>query len=62
MSVSAGMSFNNAVTVPAGKLLNALSVGANTVKGPGPDNVPSKPHASIAVSKVVWSNEFEIIS
>ena len=47
------MSFKSAVKVPAGKLLNALSVGANTVNGPVPDNVPSKPHASIAVSSVV---------
>ena len=53
MSVSAGISFNKAVTVPAGKLPNALSVGAKTVNGPDPDNVPSKLHASIAVSSVV---------
>ena len=51
MSVSVGISFNNAVNVPAGKLLNALSVGANTVNGPAPDNVPSKLHASIACFK-----------
>ena len=47
MSVSAGMSFNNAVTVPAGKFPKKLSVGANTVNGPGPESVPSKLHASI---------------
>ena len=47
------MSFNKAVIVPAGKALNAASVGANKVNGPGPDNVPSKPQASIAVFNVV---------
>ena len=47
------MSFNKAVTVPAGNKLNAASVGANKVNGPAPDNTPSKEQASIAVFKVV---------
>ena len=39
--------------VPAGSALNAASVGANNVKGPGPDNVPSKEHVSTATFNVV---------
>ena len=62
ISVNAGMSFNKAVTVPAGKALNAASVGANKVNGPGPDNVPSKPQASMATSSVVWSFELATMS
>ena len=53
MSVNCGISFNNAVTVPDGSKLNAASVGANNVNGPGPDNVASKAQASIAVFNVV---------
>ena len=62
ISVRVGMSFNKAVTVPAGKALNAASVGANKVNVPGADNVPSNPQASIAVSKVVWSLELATMS
>ena len=62
MSVNVGMSLSSAATVPAGKALNAASVGANKVNGPGPDNVPSNPQALIAVSKVVWSLELVTIS
>ena len=51
--VNCGISFNNAVTVPAGSKLNAPSVGANNVKGPAPDKTPSNAHASIAVLSVV---------
>ena len=46
------MSANNAATVPAGNALNAASVGANKVNGPGPDNVPPKLQAFIANFKV----------
>ena len=48
------MSFKEVyLKVPDGRLLNAkLSVGAKTVKGPGPDNVPSRAHKSIAVVRV----------
>ena len=52
------MSFNKAATVPAGNKSKAASVGANKVNGPGPDNVPSKEHALIAVFKVVCTDEF----
>ena len=62
ISVNCGISFNNAVTVPAGNKLKAASVGANNVNDPGSDKVPSNPHASIATFKVVWSVEFETIS
>ena len=53
MSVNCGMSFNNAVTVPAGSKLKAASVGANNVSVPGSDKTTSNAHASIAVFKVV---------
>ena len=43
-------------------MLNAESVGANNVKGPGPANTPSREQASIAVLSVVWSAELETIS
>ena len=52
-SLHMGISFNKAVTVPAGKALNAASVGANKVNGPGPERVALSPHVSIAVSNVV---------
>ena len=53
ISVNCGILFNKAVTVPAGNKLNAASVGANKVNGPGSDKTPSKEHASIAVFNVV---------
>ena len=37
---------------PGGKFPKALSVGPNTVNGPGPDNVPSN-HMLIVVSNVI---------
>ena len=36
-----------------GILANALSVGANTVNGPGPLSVSTRPAASTAASKVL---------
>jgi predicted SAM-dependent methyltransferase len=42
MFVSVGISFKRAGTVPDGNALNAASVGANNVNGPGPDSVPDK--------------------
>ena len=62
ISVNCGMSFNNAVTVPAGNKLKAASVGANNVSEPGSDKTTSNPHASIAVFKVVWSLELDTMS
>ena len=60
--VNCGISFNKAGTVPAGNALNATSVGANNVNGPGPDKVASNEQASIAAFNVVWSVELETIS
>src|SRR3569623_350415 len=37
-------------TVPAGSLANASLVGANTVHGPGPDSVSTKPAALTAAT------------
>src|SRR4029077_13701118 len=44
-------------TVPAGSLANAALVGANTVNGPGPDSVSTRPAAFTAATSVVWSLE-----
>src|SRR5579871_3252702 len=44
-------------TVPAGSLAKASLVGANTVNGPGPDSVSTRPAAFTAATRVVWSFE-----
>ena len=61
MFVSVGISFKRAGTVPDGDALNAASVGANNVNGPGPDKVPSNEQASTAAFKVV-SDELDKMS
>ena len=53
MFVNKGRSFNSAANVPVGRALNAASVGANNVNGPGPDKVPPSPQESIAISNNV---------
>ena len=40
-------------TVPGGSLANASLVGANTVKGPAPSRVSTRPAAFTAVTSVV---------
>jgi hypothetical protein len=40
-------------TVPAGSLAKAASVGANTVNGPGPLRVSTRPAALSAVARVL---------
>src|ERR1700760_3619402 len=50
--------FTRLSTVPAGNLLNASLVGANTVKGPADSKVSTNPAAFTAATKVVWSLEF----
>ena len=40
-------------TVPLGSLSKAAFVGANTVKGPGPDRVSTRPAAFTAATSVV---------
>ena len=47
------MSASTASKVPSGRASNAESVGANTVKGPSPDNASTRPAAITAVSKVL---------
>src|SRR6201990_1417255 len=44
-------------TVPAGSLPNAVLVGANTVNGPLPSRVSTRPAAFTAATSVVWSLE-----
>ena len=53
--VNNGTSFNNPSTVPEPSALNAASVGANNVNGPGPERVPPNPHVSTAISNKLWS-------
>src|SRR5271156_6792391 len=45
-------------TVPFGSLAKASLLGANTVNGPGPDSVSTRPAAFTAATSVVWSLEF----
>src|SRR6478736_7263670 len=49
--------FSSVSTVPAGSFLKAALVGANTVKGPSPDSVSTRPAAFTAATSVVWSFE-----
>ena len=44
------------------KAAKASSVGANTVNGPSPESAPTRPASITAVSNVLWSSEFTIIS
>merc|ERR1719326_2579398 len=48
--------FNRESNVPAGRAPNASLVGANTVKGPGDDNVSAKSAATTAVTRVERSS------
>src|SRR5450432_1687699 len=50
--------FKRVSTVPAGNILKASLVGANTVNGPGPSSVSTSPAAFTAATSVVWSLEF----
>src|SRR6185437_223735 len=49
--------FNSLSTVPAGSLPKAEFVGANTVNGPLPSRVSTRPAAFTAATSVVWSFE-----
>src|SRR5438309_12045346 len=55
MSLFSGMT--SVSTVPAGSLPKAALVGANTVKGPAPESVSTRPAALTAATSVVWSFE-----
>src|SRR5947209_1550044 len=57
VSVSLFSGLTKLSTVPAGNLSNASFVGANTVNGPVPDNVSTRPAAFTALTSVVWSLE-----
>ena len=48
--------------VPAGRAAKAASVGAKTVKGPSPLKSSARPAAMTAVSRVVWSGLFTMMS
>jgi len=47
--------FSSESSVPAGSFANAASVGANTVNGPGPLRVSTRPAACSAVARVLKS-------
>ena len=49
--------FTRVSTVPAGSLAKASSVGAKTVKGPGPSRVSTRPAALTAATRVLWMGE-----
>ena len=49
--------FTRVSTVPAGSLPKAALVGANTVNGPLPSRVSTRPAAFTAATSVVWSLE-----
>src|ERR1700741_901569 len=49
--------FTRLSTVPAGSLPKAALVGANTVNGPLPSRVSTRPAAFTAATSVVWSLE-----
>ena len=49
--------FTSVSTVPAGSLPKAALVGANTVNGPLPSRVSTRPAAFTAATSVVWSFE-----
>ena len=53
MAVSFALSSRSASTVPAGSLANAASVGANTVNGPLPESVSTRPAAFTAATRVL---------
>ena len=48
--------------MPFGSLAKAALVGANTVNGPGPYSVSTRPAAFTAATSVVWSFELTAFS
>ena len=57
VSVALFSGFTSVSTVPAGSLPKAALVGANTVNGPLPSSVSTRPAAFTAATSVVWSLE-----
>src|SRR5688572_30784834 len=53
MEANCSGSCSRASTVPAGSFANASSVGANTVNGPSPVSVSSRPAALTAATSVL---------
>ena len=62
VSMSLFSGFSSVSTVPAGRASKAALVGANTVKGPSPCRVSTRPAACTAATSVVWSFEFTAFS
>ena len=48
--------------MPAGRAAKAALIGANTVNGPGPFSVGTRPAALTAATRVVWSFELTALS
>src|ERR1700743_168991 len=57
VSVALFSGFTSVSTVPAGSFAKAALVGANTVNGPLPSSVSTRPAAFTAATSVVWSFE-----
>lgn len=62
MAVKAALSLSKLSRVPAGNFSKAASVGANTVKGPSPFNVASKPVAANAACRVLNDKRFGFLN
>ena len=62
--VSAGLfsGLSRVSTVPAGSAVKAALTGANTVNGPMPFSVSTRPAALTAATRVVWSLELTALS
>src|ERR1700743_2434879 len=58
VSVALFSGFTSVSTVPAGSFAKAALVGANTVNGPLPSRVSTRPAAFTAATSVVWCLEF----
>jgi hypothetical protein len=54
--------FSRVSTVPLGSMAKAALVGANTVNGPSPCRVGTRPAAFTAATRVVWSFEATALS
>src|SRR6201988_1039936 len=62
VSLSLFSGFSSVGTVPAGSLSKAALSGANTVKGPLPCSVSTRPAALTAATSGVWSFELTAFS
>ena len=62
MSAALFSGISSESTAPAGSSAKAALVGANTVKGPAPFSVSTRPAALTAATRVVWSFELTALA